>query len=246
MPLTREKKEKLRKKFKTIGAILKLLLLLGILLALPLYIYFFQHDIIEQFSSIEQVEAFFAEYKTQSIFIYMALQVVQIIICVIPGQALQFAAGYMFGFWMGYLWSFIGAFAGTVITYYLAKILGHDAMHMIFGEKRISELLVKLNSKRAMVLIFLIYLIPGLPKDLCSYVAGISELKLKAFLIVSLLGRTPGMMGSLLIGRLVHTGGHTWAVIIGAVAVVLFLLGIIFRKRLLVWVDRAYDKLIKL
>lgn len=246
MPLTREKKEKLRKKFKTIGAILKLLLLLGILLALPLYIYFFQHDIIEQFSSIEQVEAFFAEYKTQSIFIYMALQVVQIIICVIPGQALQFAAGYMFGFWMGYLWSFIGAFAGTVITYYLAKILGHDAMHMIFGEKRISELLVKLNSKRAMVLIFLIYLIPGLPKDLCSYVAGISELKLKAFLIVSLLGRTPGMMGSLLIGRLVHTGGYTWAVIIGAVAVVLFLLGIIFRKRLLVWVDRAYDKLSKL
>ena len=130
MPLTREKKDKLRKRYKTISAILKLLLLLFILVGLPLYIYFFRHDIIEQFSTIEQIEAFFAEYKTQSIIYYLALQIIQIIICVIPGQGLQFAAGYMYGFWMGYVWSLIGAFLGTVISYYLAKVLGHDAMHM--------------------------------------------------------------------------------------------------------------------
>ena len=149
MPSTEEKKKRLRKKFKTISAILKLFVLLIILIGVPLYIYFFQYDIIEQFSTLEQVEAFFREYKTQSIFIYIALQIIQIIICVIPGQALQFAAGYMYGFWMGYLWSFVGAFLGTVITYYLAKILGHDAMHMIFGEKKIHDLLMKFNSKKA-------------------------------------------------------------------------------------------------
>ena len=246
MPSTEENKKRLRKKFKTISAILKLLILLIILIGVPLYIYFFQYDIIEQFSTLDQVEAFFKEYKTQSIFIYIALQIIQIIICVIPGQALQFAAGYMYGFWMGYLWSFVGAFLGTVITYYLAKILGHDAMHMIFGEKKIHDLLTKFNSKKAMILIFLFYLIPGLPKDLCSYVAGLSEMKLKAFLIISLIGRTPAMMGSLLIGKLVNIGGYTLAIVIGVLAVVLFLLGVIFRKRLLSWIDMAYDKLIKL
>lgn len=246
MPSTEEKKKRLRKKFKTISAILKLFVLLIILIGVPLYIYFFQYDIIEQFSTLEQVEAFFREYKTQSIFIYIALQIIQIIICVIPGQALQFAAGYMYGFWMGYLWSFVGAFLGTVITYYLAKILGHDAMHMIFGEKKIHDLLMKFNSKKAMILIFLFYLIPGLPKDLCSYVAGLSEMKLKAFLIISLIGRTPAMMGSLLIGKLVNIGGYTLAIVIGVLAVVLFLLGVIFRKRLLSWIYMAYDKLIKL
>lgn len=246
MPLTREKKNKLRKRYQTISAILKLLLLLFILVGLPLYIYFFQHDIIEQFSSLEQVEAFFDEYKTKSIFIYLIFQVIQIIICVIPGQALQFAAGYMYGFWMGYLWSLVGAFIGTVITYYLAKILGHDAMHMIFGEERIQALLVKFNSKKAMVLVFLFYLIPGLPKDLCSYVAGLSEMKLKPFLIISLTGRTPAMMGSLLIGRLVNTGGYTWAIIIAAIAIILFLLGVLLRKHLLVWIDKSYDRLMRL
>lgn len=246
MPLTIEKKDKLRKRYKTISAILKLLLLLFILVGLPLYIYFCQHQIIEQFSSLEQVEAFFDEYKTQSIFVYLALQILQIIICVLPGQGLQFAAGYMYGFWMGYIWSLVGAFIGTVISYYLAKILGHDAMHMIFGEERIQELLVTFNSKKAMILVFLFYLIPGLPKDLCSYVAGLSEMKLKPFLIISLVGRSPAMMGSLLIGRLVDIGGYTGAIIIAAIAIVLFSLGVIMRKRLLIWIDIAYDKLMKL
>ena len=246
MPLTIEKKDKLRKRYKTISAILKLLLLLIILVGLPLYIYFCQHQIIEQFSSLEQVEAFFDKYKTQSIFVYLALQILQIIICVLPGQGLQFAAGYMYGFWMGYVWSLVGALIGTVISYYLAKILGHDAMHMIFGEERIQELLVTFNSKKAMILVFLFYLIPGLPKDLCSYVAGLSEMKLKAFLIISLVGRSPAMMGSLLIGRLVNIGGYTGAIIIACVAIVLFSLGVIMRKRLLIWIDMAYDKLMKL
>lgn len=246
MPLTIEKKDKLRKRYKTISAILKLLLLLFILIGLPLYIYFCQHQIIEQFSSIEKIEAFFAEYKTQSIFYYLALQIIQVVICVIPGQGLQFAAGYMYGFWMGYVWSLVGAFIGTVISYYLAKILGHDAMHMIFGEERIKELLIAFNSKKAMVLVFLFYLIPGLPKDLCSYVAGLSEMKLKAFLIISLVGRSPAMMGSLLIGRLVDIGGYTGAIVIAAIAVILFSAGVILRKRVLVWIDIAYDKLMKL
>ncbi len=246
MPLSREKKDKLRKRYKTISAILKLLLLLLILVGLPLYIYFCQHQLIDQFSSLENIEAFLVEYKTQSIFIYLAAQIMQIIICVIPGQALQFAAGYVYGFWMGYVWSFMGALLGTIISYYLAKILGHDAMHMIFGEERIQELLVKFNSKKAMILVFLFYLIPGLPKDICSYVAGLSEMKLKPFLIISLVGRSPAMMGSLLIGRLVDIGGYTLAIIIASIAIILFLLGVIFRKHLLVWIDKAYDKLIKL
>lgn len=86
MPSTEEKKKRLRKKFKTISAILKLFVLLIILIGVPLYIYFFQYDIIEQFSTLEQVEAFFREYKTQSIFIYIALRIIQIIIASFPDK----------------------------------------------------------------------------------------------------------------------------------------------------------------
>lgn len=246
MSIQTEKKNRLRKRFKVFGAILKLALLLVILIGIPLYIYFFQHDLIQRFSSAENIEAFFNEYKAQSIFIYIGSQILQIIICIIPGQWLQFAAGYMYGFWLGYLYSFIGALIGTVLTYYIAKVLGHDAMHLIFGEEKIKQTLVTLNSKKAVVLVFLIFLIPGVPKDLCNYVAGLSEMKLKPFLIVSLIGRTPGMMGSLLIGRQIHTGGYVSAAVIAAVAVVLCILGVVFRKKLTLLLDKAYEKLMKM
>lgn len=237
------KKEKLHKKIKLLSTILKFGLLIFILVGLPLYIYFYQPQLIENMSSMENVNAFFSQYKTQSIFVYIGAQIAQIVICIIPGQWLQFAAGYMYGFWMGFLFSLIGAALGSVITYYLAKLLGRDAMHMIFGEAKINEFIHKLNSKKAIIVVFLIFLIPGVPKDLCNYAAGISEMKLKPFLIVSLVGRSPGMMGSLLIGRQIQAGDYTGAIVIAVIAVILCVLGVIMRKRLTKWLDAAYNRL---
>lgn len=241
-----ERKKRLRKKVKIVSAILKLALFMVILIGIPVYIYFFHRDLINEFSSLENVQNFFAQYKTESIFVYIIAQILQIVICIIPGQWLQFAAGYMYGFWLGYLFSVIGAAIGSIITYYIAKVLGHDAMHLIFGEKRIKEMVEKLNSKKAIIIIFLIFLVPGVPKDMCNYVAGLSEVKLKPFLIVSLIGRSPGMMGSLLIGRQIGTGGYVSAGVIAAVAVLMFVLCIIFRKRLADLLNRGYDRLMKM
>lgn len=231
--------------FKIFSAIFKFAILLFILIGIPLYIYFCHHEILEVFSDIESTQAMFEEYKGESIAVYLCAQIIQIVICFIPGQWLQFAAGYMYGFWFAYLLSFIGAAIGTIITYYLAKLLGSDMLHLIFGEENIKQNLRRLNSKKAVVLVFLIYLIPGIPKDFCSYVAGISEMKFKLFLIISLIGRSPGIMGSILIGCSVEVGRYTMAGIIGGVALILFILGIVFRKKIHYFLDKTYDKLIK-
>lgn len=243
--MDKHRKDKIHKRIKVISTILKFALLLLIIIGLPLYIYFFEPQLIDSMSSMENVNALFEHYHAESILVYIGAQILQIIICVIPGQWLQFAAGYMYGFWLGFLYSIIGAAIGSVVTYYLAKLLGRDAMHLIFGEARINEFIHKLNSKKAIVIVFLIFLIPGVPKDLCNYAAGISEMKLKPFLIVSLVGRSPGMMGSLLIGRQIEAGNYTGAIVVAAVAVVLCVVGIIMRKRLTSWMDKAYDRLYK-
>ena len=243
--MDKHRKDKIHKRIKVISTILKFALLLLIIIGLPLYIYFFEPQLIDSMSSMENVNALFEHYHADSILVYIGAQILQIIICVIPGQWLQFAAGYMYGFWLGFLYSIIGAAIGSVVTYYLAKLLGRDAMHLIFGEARINEFIHKLNSKKAIVIVFLIFLIPGVPKDLCNYAAGISEMKLKPFLIVSLVGRSPGMMGSLLIGRQIEAGNYTGAIVVAAVAVVLCVVGIIMRKRLTGWMDKAYDRLYK-
>ena len=238
-------KDKIRKRVKIASTIFKFALLLIIIVGIPLYIYFCHHEVIDQVSSIENVQALLDEYKGYSILVYILAQIVQIIICIIPGQWLQFAAGYAFGFWLGLLFSLIGATIGAFVSYYLAKLLGQGILYLLFDEDQMNHFIEKLNSKKAIVAVFVIYLIPGLPKDACSYAAGISNMKLKAFLIVSLIGRTPAMAGSLLIGNQVGIGSYTAAIIIGIAAVILCVSGVIFRNKITDLLDKIYDKLYK-
>ncbi len=241
--MTLDTRDKIRRRIKVLSVILKFALLLIIVVGIPLYIYFFQHDLIDQMSSLESVKAILDEYKGYSILVYIIAQVLQIIICVIPGQWLQFAAGYAFGFWLGLLFSLIGAAIGAVVSYYLAKLLGQGILYLIFDEKQMENFIEKLNSKKAIIAVLVIYLIPGLPKDACSYAAGISNMKLKPFLVVSLIGRTPAMAGSLLIGNQIEVGSYTIAIIIGVLAVILCVLGVVFRNKITDILNRAYDRL---
>ena len=151
--------------------------------------------------------------------------------------------GAVFGFLPGLLISIAGAAIGATVTYYLARFLGRDAMHLLFGEERVQHYVERLNSERAYVIVFLIYLIPGLPKDLVCYVAGVSEMKYKAFLLLSTVGRIPGMCGSLLFGHMFIQENYTGMVVVGVVVVVILILCLIFREKLRSLVDRAYKKL---
>ena len=233
------------KKTKLILSILKLTILAGIVIAVPLYIFFYHSEFIEQFKSFDDVLAYLERYRFESIFIYIGIQVIQIVISIIPGQAFQFAAGYLYGFIPGLILSIIGAFLGTLISFYLARILGKDAVHLFFGEERINHFIDRLNSKKAYIIVFLLYLIPGLPKDVVSYAAGVSEMKFKAFAAFSMIGRIFGMSGSLLIGAFYFKQHYIGMVVIGTLAVIAFILCIIYRQKINRYLDKFYDKVTK-
>ena len=233
-------------KRRKILAVLKLIALAVIIVGVPLYIYFFHHDLIDSFSNIKELEQTIRSYRSQSILIYIAAQVIQVVLSVIPGQALQFAGGYLFGTLLGLLFSVIGIAIGSTLAYYVARILGRDAVHLFFGKRKVTEMLDLMNSPKGLIVTFVIFLIPGVPKDLCSYAAGLSNLKLRPYLIVSMIARIPGMLGCLIIGQQVGAGGYTSAAVIAAIALVLLLLGVIFRKRILDTAYKLTDKLLNL
>lgn len=239
------KNPQVHKKLFALSAVLKLLVLLGIIVGLTIYMVMAHREILQQMSSLEGVKEVFAKYQKEGILVYVLAQIGQVVICIIPGQWLQIGAGIAWGFIGALGLSLLGAAIGTIIAYFLANFLGRDAMHLFFGEKRVNEYVIRFNSKRAMVIVFLIFLIPGLPKDLCGYIAGISEMKLQPFLIISLLGRCPGMIGSILIGT--QAASHNWTavIIIAIVFVILCGVGVAYRKRLINWMDKAYDKMMK-
>lgn len=241
----RYRNEKRRKRIRTAFSVLKLLILFGIIIGMPVYIYFTYPELIDRFRSLEEINKLLSQHKTASIFLYIGLQIVQIVVSVLPGQALQFAAGYAYHFWLGFLFSIIGVALGTVITFYLARLLGKGALQVIFGEEKFSRFVHTLNKKRSFVVLFVIFLIPGIPKDLFTYAAGVSEIRIIPFLLLSLIGRTPAMMGSVMMGSMFYNGSYFGLIILGAAAVLLSLAGLLNRDRLVKWTDRFYDRMVR-
>ena len=236
MPEKNEKKNK-------ILATLKFAVLILIVAGVPLYIYLFQRDLITDFDSLEEVIAFLREYKQYSVAVYLAAEILQIMIFILPGQVFQFAAGYLFGFLPGLFYTFIGAVLGTTITFYIARLLGSDAVHMMLGDEKSEHYMELLSSKKAYLITFLLYLIPGLPKDAVCYAAGISGIRFIPFLILSVTGRMPAMAGSIIFGAMYMKKDYAGMAVVAAVVGVICLICIIRRKQLLSYIERLYEKI---
>ena len=238
--------EKTKKNIKILFTILKFALLIFLIAGIPLIVFFNYHELLEQFDSMESLRAFLDQYQTESVLVYFVMQVLQIVICMLPGQALQMVGGYVFHFWIGLLLTYTGAALGTFVTFHIARALGKDAMYLIFGEEKLNSYIEKLNSKRAFILLFIIYLIPGLPKDLFAYAIGVSNMRFRPVFIVSMIGRAPAMMGSVMIGAMMATGSYTGCIILFSIAVILCVLGAWKYKQLHAWVDKQYVKIMKI
>lgn len=227
---------------RKIIAMLKLILLVLIVAGIPAFLYLkYGSDIFSRDTAYQVIDYLRQNSKTAFLLI-IGLQIIQVVVCILPGQPIQFAASYMFGIGIGYLLSVIGAVIGTTISFFLAKALGSEAMHIIFGEEKVRDYQRRLNSGRGLLMAFLIYLIPGVPKDLVSYAAGISEMRFRPFVIAATVGRSPAMLGSLLVGHFFGKKNYPAMIIITVVVVLLIIVCFIRRNKLIEFLDKIEMK----
>lgn len=130
---------------------------------------------------------------------YIFLQIVQVIVAPIPGGAIEFLGGYLFGAGAGFLYSMIGLLLGSWLAFSLARIFEKWAV-----EKFVSPQTIKkfdyLIGHEGVILSFLLFLIPGFPKDALCYILGLTPMHLGMFLIISTIGRIPGTLMATLQG----------------------------------------------
>ncbi|MDR0854362.1 MAG: VTT domain-containing protein [Clostridiales Family XIII bacterium] len=223
-------------------SIAKMVFLILLVLGIPLFCYLHFPQLSELITSKTALDNLLEENKLAGAFIYIGLQLIQVVIGFIPGQIIQFAGGYAFGIFWAYVLSITGACVGTFISFTLAKVLGKDVVVMIVKEKNIRRFNNLMESKKAFVAIIIIYLLPGLPKDLFAYVAGISDVKMVPYVFTSIVARTPAMVASLIMGSLLHDDKYMAMVVLGAIVVAVLAACAIWRKRLYSVIDRMYCK----
>ncbi len=222
---------------KKLSAIIKLSVLALIIIGVPAFLYMNCRDTLFNTEWLRHLPQLLQQYKEEAAFILAGMQVLQVIICIVPGQPIQFAASYMYGIVRGYLISIIGAFIGASVAFYISKLLGRDAVGELFGEERIEDYRRKLNSGRGLMAVLLIYLIPGVPKDLTAYAAGVSDMRIRPFLIVSTIGRSPAMIGSLLFGHFFGTKNYRAIAVLAVVTVIALIIFFIKRKSIVALLD---------
>lgn len=168
--------------------------------------------------------------------IFMALQALQVIISPIPGEATGILGGYLFGQWLGLLYSTIGLTLGSVASFAIGRWLGAHYVKNLVSAETWNRLGFIVEAEGA-VLCFIIYLIPGLPKDIVCYLFGISPMPLWVFALVSGLGRIPGTWVLSAQGAHTAAGDYFQVILVSAVAVAAALPLYYYRHRIVLWLQ---------
>jgi uncharacterized membrane protein YdjX (TVP38/TMEM64 family) len=208
-------------------------------------------DYVYIFTDIKKMKERILGYGPYSWLAFLVMQILQIVIFIIPGEIVQVAAGYIFGPWIGFALSIIGAIIGSAITFILSKKLGKPFVQKLVSEKdlwllkkiehfkeehkgkRTSDISAEDKHKALKRIVLLLYLIPGIPKDVLGYICGISSLSLKEFLVISNLSRAPMLFVSIFFGHNLSLDKISILAIILVVMALILLIGVLTGKKLI-------------
>lgn len=192
------------KKKRNLKIVKLLLLFLTIFLLIFLTIKLFPlfKDLASQ-SGREEFKNRIDEYGFKGVFLIIGLQLLQILVPILPGEPIEFVAGMCYGSFWGMIIIFIGCFLSSFIIFYCVKKFGLDFINTFCNDDQIDKLKnskLLSNPNKIEILLFFLFLIPGTPKDLFVYLAGLLPIKPIRFLLIATFARFPSVITSTLAG----------------------------------------------
>lgn len=176
------------------------------------------------------------------VLILLGFQVLQVVVAVIPGEIVEVIAGLLYGTIGGYIVCTIGILVGSVIIYYTVRALGYKFINNITGGERFAKFKFLHDAKKLDMVIFLLFFIPGTPKDILTYFIPFTKIKPLNFFIISTIARIPSIVSSTFAGASIGDGKWGQTVIIFVVIGAIGILGILFNEKILKKFNRKSDK----
>ncbi len=219
------KDEQAAKRKRRIVSILGLLIffILSAAIAFP-FIKFFKEP--------EMFQNWVAGFGMWGWLVCISAMVLQIVVAIIPGGAMEIGAGYAFGTVEATILCTVGSIIGCAIVFWLVKAFGIKFVEAFFPIEKIQNLKFLQNEKKRDILAFVIFLIPGMPKDLISYFMRFTNIKLSRWLVISTVARIPAIIVSAMGGQALGKGQYMAAVIVLVVIVAVSAVGTIGYKML--------------
>ncbi|MEE1244450.1 MAG: VTT domain-containing protein [Acutalibacteraceae bacterium] len=162
---------------------------------------------------------------------FVLMVMFQVIVAFVPGEPLEIGAGYAFGTFEGTLLCIVGITLGSIIVFELVRKFGIKLVEVFFTFEKIKSAKFLQDEKKLALITFLMFFLPGTPKDLLTYVLGLSKVKRTDLLILAGVARLPSIITSTVGGSLLGTEKYLFAVIVFGITFLISAAGWIIYNR---------------
>jgi uncharacterized membrane protein YdjX (TVP38/TMEM64 family) len=213
--------------------VLKFVLATLVLVLLSILLY--QTGLLKIFFSKKCMANFLQSLGQWSFLGFIGLQITQVVIAPIPGDVTGLIGGYLYGPWLGIIWSTIGLTIGSYIAFELARTFGKPFVKKWVPDKFMERFRFLLTHRGAFI-VFLLFFLPGFPKDYLCYILGLGEFSALEFTVISGVGRLFGTVLLTLGGNYIRLHQYVQFSVVCGVALVAFALALAFKDKL----DRSF------
>lgn len=183
-------------------------------------------------SDAEAFRGFVEKHTWWSRVAYLGMLIFQVVFAVIPGGAFEVAGGYAFGAVEGTILSVIGTTIGSVLVFLMVRRWGLKYVLLFFTQEQLDSAKFMHDERRLYLIAFIAFIIPGTPKDLLCYVAGLTDIKLSRWILITSIARVPAITISTIGGNAIGTKSYVFAAVVLAVTVLISAVGILIYRRL--------------
>lgn len=209
-------------------------IILVLVLAFSVAVYFLAgKPLVEFISNPTEFKGWVEERGIVAYISFVLMTVFQIIIAIIPGEPFELAAGYAFGGFMGTLLCVIASVIGCTLVFMLTRKFGMPLVELLFGKEKIDNLKFLKNSKKRNIILFLLFFIPGTPKDIITYFVGLTDIKLWQWLLICSVAKLPSIVTSTVSGGALGEQKYITAVVFLAATALVSAIGVLIYKRVI-------------
>ncbi len=146
-----------------------------------------------------RVREWVASFGPWAPLVSVALNTAQVLLAPIPGQFVGVMNGYLYGVWLGTLYSMTGLLIGTALAMALSRWFGRPLVERLVDPEQLARW-DRITHRQGPLFFFLIFLVPSLPDDLVCFLVGLSPLALPRMIVLAMIGRLPGVFVSCWVG----------------------------------------------
>ena len=161
-------------------------------------------------------------------FVMLGIQVLQIVVAFLPGEPIEIIMGVFYGSIGGMFTCLLGILIGSMIVYLLTKLIGIPFVKLFIDLDDLKKYKFLNDSKRLDLTVFILFFIPGTPKDALTYLAPFLPIKAKRFFLIATIARIPSVITSTILGHELIEGRYLNAIIVSVVTALISISGILF------------------